>query len=228
MERRPSSTLGPSRDPRKSREVGRQVAQSPPPRLTGKGPVGVHQGDSELVAIETRARKGAPPRPPPSAGSSKPAKIPPSGGRSRTYSGSRSMQIDTSVLRCVQDKGGGVQSAPRICGAARTGRTPSHRGRSRTYVSSRSMQIDTWFLHSALFLLTPKFAGGKLAALGPAAARTSFPPGCHSGRGGSRRKPPRPLRSLGCQSVGLRQGDRGSPGVRADPLAKPFLGTRNP
>jgi hypothetical protein len=130
--------------------------------------------------------------------------------------------------RNAHKEGAAPRAAPRNCGAARTGRTPSYRGRSRTYVSSRSMQIDTWFLHSALFLLTPKFAGGKLAALGPAAARTSFPPGCHSGRGGSRRKPPRPLRSLGCQSVGLRQGDRGSPGVRADPLAKPFLGTRNP
>jgi hypothetical protein len=67
----------------------------------GKGPVSVHQGDSELVAIETRARKGAPPRPPLSAGSARNRRRShqPAGGRSRTYSGPAQCKIETLFVR---------------------------------------------------------------------------------------------------------------------------------
>jgi len=72
------------------------------------------------------------------------------------------------------------QSAPLVyAGQLETGQTPqSCRGRSRTYAVPAYMQIDTWFLssdcvdplarrsslHRWSCPLTPKYAGGKLAA----------------------------------------------------------------
>jgi len=97
-------------------------------------------------------------------------------------------------------------------------RPPSScRGRSRTYSSSRSMQIYTWFLKrfrdrffSDPCPLTPRFAGGKLAALGPAASCQAFslsviPRG--AAIPDSRRAPSLSLRLL--DPVGLRQGAAG-------------------
>jgi hypothetical protein len=99
------------------------------------------------------------------------------------------------------------------------------RCRSRTSSSSRSMQIDTWSLSDSAIPgprgfpffsggcpLTPKFAGGKLAAPGPAASGQASRPGVSpQGRGGLKTLPAAPLRfRWGCPPAGLLQGDRGS------------------
>ena len=120
--------------------------------------------------------------------------------------------------RNAHEQGAAPRSRPFYAGQLETGQTPSScRGRSRTYSSSRSMQIYTWFLKrfrdrffSDPCPLTPRFAGGKLAALGPAASCQAFslsviPRG--AAIPDSRRAPSLSLRLL--DPVGLRQGAAG-------------------
>ena len=128
--------------------------------------------------------------------------------------------------RNAYKEGAVPEPAPRICGAARTGKTPVLAGAAPAPMSVPAQWTLTpgllgdsgpWPGRFSLSLwclscpLTPKFAGGKLAAPRPAvskgnspgwslkARRSTYPP-----------SPPRPPYSLDCSIVGLPQGDRGS------------------
>jgi hypothetical protein len=110
MERRPSSTLGPGRDPRKSREVGAAGGPVACSSSHGQGSRGRAPGRFRTRRNRNACEEGAPPRPPPSAGSARNRRRShhPAGGRSRTTPVPAQCKLTPCSLGAVrvQEKGG--------------------------------------------------------------------------------------------------------------------------